>query len=134
VWTSDGQDGDGLGVYGQRFLANGNRLNGEFRVNTRTALDQYQPAVAGFDSGGFAVVWTSEGQDGDGLGVYGQLFGPDGVKVDAEFRANTTISKNQWQPAVTTLSTGALVAVWTWSGTDGSLQGIYGQRFSVNVP
>jgi alpha-tubulin suppressor-like RCC1 family protein len=131
AWVSDGQDGDGLGIYGQRFLSTGNRLGEEFRINTTTALDQSQPAVSGYDGGGFVVVWTSP--DGDGLGVFGQAFNSDSTPANGEFRANTTIVKTQWQPSVATLATGGFVAVWTWVSPEGSTQGIYGQRLSVDT-
>ena len=40
VWASQGQDGSGWGVYGQRYDVSGVALGGEFRVNTTTADDQ----------------------------------------------------------------------------------------------
>jgi serralysin len=39
-WSSDGQDGSGHGVYGQRFAADGTRAGNEFRVNEWTAGEQ----------------------------------------------------------------------------------------------
>src|SRR6185503_19108692 len=36
VRSNDGQDGDGFGIFGQRFDATGSRLGGEFRVNSFT--------------------------------------------------------------------------------------------------
>src|SRR5205823_125788 len=61
VWSSAGQDGDGWGVYGQRFDARGTALGGEFRVNSTTAGDQNRPAVAVAPDGSFVVVWQSQG-------------------------------------------------------------------------
>lgn len=36
TWTSSGQDGDGNGVYAQRYNASGIAQGAEFRVNTHT--------------------------------------------------------------------------------------------------
>ena len=63
----------------------------EFRVNTVTLKDQSLPAVAPLAAGGFVAAWTSNGEDGSGLGVYAQLYGALGEAVGGEFRVNTTI-------------------------------------------
>ena len=74
VWTSYGQDASSDGVYGQRFDSNGNRVGSEFRVNTWTTYGQGTPSVTSLLSGGFVVVWESQGHDGDGYGVFGRIF------------------------------------------------------------
>ncbi|MFP3387157.1 hypothetical protein, partial [Tritonibacter sp. SIMBA_163] len=74
-WQSQGQDGDELGVYGQRYDASGAPVGGEFRANTETANDQSWPDVAGLAGGGFVVVWQSILQDG---GIYGQRYDASG--------------------------------------------------------
>ncbi|RAU19968.1 RTX toxin, partial [Paramagnetospirillum kuznetsovii] len=51
TWQSYGQDGNGFGVYGQHFDANGSKIGGEFLINTTTASDQYQPSVTGLADG-----------------------------------------------------------------------------------
>jgi hypothetical protein len=73
AWTSNLQDGSGQGVYAQAYTNDGARVNAEFQVNTTTAADQNEPAVAAFGSGNFVVVWTSA-DDGGGRGVYRQRF------------------------------------------------------------
>ncbi len=180
VWQSDAQDGSGLGIYGQRYKANGGPLGAEFRinttvadaqslpsvagtsdggfvvawqsgavpdivaqrykanggkhggefvVNTRTAGAQIQPAVFGFDDGGFVVTWTS--RDASGLGVFGQIYLPTGLPMGGEFDVNTMTTNNQSQPALVASGDGNFVGVWTSRNQDGSLEGVYGQRFSA---
>ena len=46
VWTSLGQDGDGEGVYGQRFTSRGVRDGAEFLINQSTARNQSMPNIA----------------------------------------------------------------------------------------
>jgi hypothetical protein len=58
VWTSLGQDGSREGVFGQFVHEDGSPVGGEFRVNTTTAGQQMQPAVASDGTGQFLVVWT----------------------------------------------------------------------------
>ena len=58
IWTSLGQDGSREGVFGQFVHEDGSPVGGEFRVNTTTAGQQMQPAVASDGAGQFLVVWT----------------------------------------------------------------------------
>jgi len=81
VWQSENQDGSGWGIYGQRFNADGSRLDQEFRVNSSTLNQQEGASVSSLPDGGFVVVWMSLNQDGSSWGCYGQHFGRDGAKV-----------------------------------------------------
>lgn len=129
VWCSDGQDGDSGGVFGQRFLADGNASGPEFSVNTYVPGSQTQPSVASDSSGNFVVVWSSNNQDGSDWGVYGQRFSWDGMKRGLEFRVNTYTSGTQYQPSVAMSSTGEFVVVWTSVGQDLSGSAVIGQRY-----
>jgi hypothetical protein len=73
AWQSFGQDGDGDGVYAQGYVSNGSPVGSEFQVNTYTVSHQRYPSVAMDANGNFVVVWTSDGQDGDGHGVFKSL-------------------------------------------------------------
>jgi hypothetical protein len=71
TWT--GQDGDGGGVFGQRYDTLGNKLGGEFRVSSTATGDQGDSALAALVDGGYATAWTSAG-----AGVFGQRVDADG--------------------------------------------------------
>ncbi|UWQ90485.1 hypothetical protein K3727_17190 [Rhodobacteraceae bacterium M382] len=128
VWVSDGQDTSGKGVYGQRFSANGDRVGEEFRINTYTNNDQWQPAVSGFETGGFVVTWTSEGQDGSEGGVYAQRFDVDGEKLGVETRVSSPAVLDQSAPDVVTLPDGSYMIAWQAEDGDGD-RVIYAQAF-----
>jgi len=74
TWESNLQDGGGWGIYAQRYGAAGVAQGGEFLVNSATASDQSNPAVAMDAEGDFVVAWESNGQDGSGWGVFAQRF------------------------------------------------------------
>jgi hypothetical protein len=133
AWQSNLQDGSGLGVYAQRFRSTGVKNGGETRTNTMTVNDQWQPQVSAFGDGGFVVVWSSKGQDGSGQGVYAQAHKSTGVKANVEFLINTTTLNDQWQPGVAAGVAGEFMAAWTSKGQDGSLEGVFTQRFKVPV-
>ncbi len=85
VWNTEVQDGDGFGIFGQRFARDGSRVGSEFRLNLTTASSQYFPAIA--DTGrGLAAVWVSDDQDGFNEGIAGrrQEYVPAGLVVDAD--------------------------------------------------
>jgi hypothetical protein len=77
------------------------------------------------------VAWSSSGQDGSGHGVFAQGYVTSATPVFSEFRANTTVAQNQWQPAVAAFSSGQLVSAWTSANQDGAREGVYGQRFDL---
>jgi hypothetical protein len=76
TWTSTGQDGNGYGIYGQRFDASSSPLGSEFLINTTTSSDQSDPSVTALPDGGFVVTWTSIGQDGSAGGIFGRIYPP----------------------------------------------------------
>ena len=132
TWSSDGQDGSGWGVYGQRYSASGAAAGSEFRVNTFTSGTQANASVAALDDGGFVVTWLSFNQDGNGFGIYGQRYGVSGAAVGAEFRVNTFTGNNQELPSVIALDDGGFVVTWMSLLQDGSGNGIYGQRYDAS--
>jgi hypothetical protein len=131
VWSSQGQDGDGWGVYGQRYDVNGMPLGGEFQINATTAGDQNHPSVAVAADGSFLVVWQSQGQDGAGWGVYGQRYDASGNAVGGEFQVNTTTAGDQENPSVATDGQGDYTVTWQSQGQDGNGWGVFAQRYNA---
>jgi hypothetical protein len=132
IWKSDGQDGSSTGCYGQVYTADGSTVGSEFRANTYTSGSQSGPVVVSLTSGSFVVMWQSDGQDGSGVGVYGQVFSADGSPVGSEFRANTYTNSAQYFPSIAPLPDGGFVATWDSFGRDGSGLGVFGQLFSAD--
>jgi Ca2+-binding RTX toxin-like protein len=131
TWQSLSQDGSSWGVYGQRYTAVGAATGGEFRVNTTTSSEQADPSVAALSDGGWVVTWGSRNQDGSGWGIYGQRYTAGGATTGVEFRVNTTTSSDQYYPSVAALSDGGWVVTWMSYLQDGSVYGIYGQRYTA---
>jgi cysteine-rich repeat protein len=128
VWESTtGQDGDGYGVFGQRFTSGGDRAGTEFRVNAYTTGRQANRSAAFGADGSFFVVWES--QDGSGYGIFGRRYASGGDPLEDEFRVNVFTPGSQRDPAVTTLGGNGFVVVHS-DGADGSGYGVVGQRFA----
>ncbi len=134
VWQSDNQTGPaglaGRDVFGQRYLGSGQPLGSEFQVNAFTTDQQDDSRVVCHDSGAFVVVWESAGQDGDGNGVFGRVFGSSGTPQTGEFRLNNHTTLDQADPAVAWAGDGTLLAVWESLGQDGNSLAIVGRRFT----
>ena len=132
AWDSAEQDGSGRGIYAQRFDASGTALREEFRVNTCISDDQVWPSVAMSSDGSFVVAWHSNGQDGDGGGIFAQRFDETGSPIGTEFRINMYTTSNQRRPSAAMSPDGRFVVVWYSLGQDGDSNGVYGQRFNAD--
>jgi hypothetical protein len=130
VWTSDLQDGDAEGAFGQRFAASGAPVGGEFQVNTYTTADQRNPAVAMDHSADFVVVWESDGQDGSDAGIFARRYDSVGTPQGSELQVNTYTTAAQTAPVVAARPQGDFVVAWESDGQDGSSGGIFAQRFA----
>jgi hypothetical protein len=106
-------------------------LGPEFRVNAYTTGYQLVPALAAAAAGDFVVVWTGGAdQDGSTYGVFGQRYAAAGAPLGGEFRVNTYTTGYQFAAKVAVDPIGDFVIIWTSLGQDGSLHGIYGQRYA----
>jgi acetyltransferase-like isoleucine patch superfamily enzyme len=130
AWESRSQDGDGWGIFAQRFDRDGSVVEGEFEVNTYTPGDQRQPTVAMGPAGDFLVAWTSADQDGSGAGVFGQRFDSSGRRVGLEFLVNEHTPGAQRNPAAAIGPRGDAVVTWQSFGQDGSSDEVFGRRFA----
>ncbi len=127
TWNSNGQDGNGTGIYGQLFDNEANPIGTEFQINTYTTDFQNYPSVTS-DGKNYLVTWISYNQDGDNRGIYGQLIDNEGDFIRSEFQINSYIDGWQSDPSVTSDGTHYLVT-WCSSEQDGSYGGIFGQLY-----
>ena len=133
AWQSDAQDGDGDGVFAQRFGADGARRGDESRVNQTSEDSQARPALACTIAGDFVVAWQSRGQDGDGDGIFARRFTADGLPAGDEQRVNVETAGNQQFVALAALAGGGFIAAWeSRDGQDGDGAGIFARRLAAD--
>jgi hypothetical protein len=133
AWGSSYQDGSSYGVFGQRYDSNSSPVGPEFRVNSHTTSDQWNPSVAAAADGRFVVIWASLIQDGSGWGVFGQRYDANGTAVGPEFGVNSYTMNNQEIPSVAAAPDGRFVVTWASYTQDGSGDGVFGRRFHLDV-
>jgi Ca2+-binding RTX toxin-like protein len=134
TWMSIHQDGNSNGIYARRYDVSGAALSGEFRVNTTTISFQQFPDIEIAADGSFLIGWTSNDQDGSGLGVYAQRYNATGGRVGEEFLVNTETENRQSDPSIASDASGNVVIAWTSLEQDGSSLGVYAQRYKTVRP
>jgi len=126
VWQGVGA-GEFDGIFTRRFSATGQAIGGEVLVNSFTANEQAEPAIA-INSDDIALVtWSSRHQDGSDWGIYGQRFAADGSKLGAEFLINSTTEFSQSGSTVVD-SGDAFTVAWQSRNQDGDGWGIFAQQ------
>ena len=117
-------------IFAQRFDQDGNRIGQSFQVNVFDDGDQTEASVVVDGEGNFAVIWTSDGQDGDGAGIYMRRFNADGTAIDAmDVLVNDTTQGNQTRPTIAANDAGQIVIAWQ---TQGANAGIYANEFTIS--
>ncbi len=119
AWQSNLEDGGGFGIRAALFYQDCTQILVPFAVNTTTNLEQSQPRVA-FDAktGGFVIVWRSDGQDGSGFGIYAQRFDGLGAKVGSEWKINPVTFGEQSRPTVAIDKNGIATFAWQTASED----------------
>jgi Ca2+-binding RTX toxin-like protein len=142
IWTDrsgdegrpDLGDGDLASIKGQIFSGDGDKLGGEFLVNTTGAGYQDLASVTALPTGGFVVSWASSGPNStDANNVLAQVFDDSGSKVGAEFLVNSQSAGDQTRPDITSLAGGGFAISWSDSTADSSGYGVKAQVFG-SVP
>jgi hypothetical protein len=128
VWQDDVTDGSGFGISARRIDPTLSGALGVFRVNVQGTGDQEKPRLALFPGGGAAFVW--QGGSNGAQRIWARFLRADGTFVTNEVQANSWAQKQQTDPDVAVLTDGNAFITWASEGQDGSLQGVYGQRFS----
>lgn len=128
-------DSSRYSVRGQIYDDAGNRVGGEFLVNTTTTNDQGGPYVAALAGGGFVVAWMDNsfaGTDTSGWSIRAQLFDDSGARVGGEFEVNTSTIGHQESPRIIALPSGGFMIAWRDEFGDGSGYGIRAQMFHAS--
>jgi hypothetical protein len=121
-------DGNGWGIRGRRIYSDLSASRWTFPVNTITPGDQQNAKVAVLAKGGAAFAWQSS--TGTGNRIYVRFMTPSVTFTSPEIPASARAEGHQSDVAIAGLKDGSVVVVWAEWGRDGSMQGIFGQRFS----
>ena len=129
TWASWGQDGDGWGIFGQRFDANGMLDGGEFQVNTYFPGDQEVPTTLGLPTGSSVVFWEGLFVDSNNS-FTAQLYSAQGVPQGTNFALGNDVGISQRDGAFAAFPNGdVLIAFWS-GASDGDGAGVFVRRLA----
>lgn len=131
AWVANGQDGDGEGIFGQRFDETGNPEGAEFQINTYTTDEQSAPTISADNAGRFAVAWQSWEQDTSDYGIYCRLYDASGTPLGSDFRVNLYTPVEQSWPELAMEPSGNFFAIWQSDVLDGSGYGVFTNLFDT---
>jgi hypothetical protein len=134
VWQSAGAGGQETDIWARAYGPDGNPLAPEFLVNSHLPGCQAEPDVAAAPDGSFTVVWRSDGQDGDGGGIFAQRIAANGTLLGSEIQVNATITSEQRAPQVAHDASGNFVVAWESLGQDGEGWSVVARRFNSSGP
>ncbi|MGV3525072.1 MAG: hypothetical protein ACO1RX_12650 [Candidatus Sericytochromatia bacterium] len=131
TWASTGQDGDGSGIYAQRFDASGLPLGEEFQVNHTTTGQQVLPDVAADGDGNFVISWN--GLLGSDSSLFFQRFDAQGQRIGSETAVNPVSTQLLSAPHIAMDEQGNFVIAWDAAQLLNSLEtDVYAQRFDAD--
>ncbi|MBN1417757.1 MAG: hypothetical protein JXP34_03220 [Planctomycetes bacterium] len=110
AWTDAKRDGDGAGIFLQRFDAAGERLGDEIRVNETTGGDQITPDIASDPAGDLVVVWASRPPEETRGAILARRFDGNGDRIGGEFRVS--LSNDAETPRVAMAPEGGFAITW----------------------
>lgn len=130
AWQSFSQDGDGWGVVGRRFGADGAAAGAEVLINASTAGQQVAPALAVAEDGQWLAAWASS------TPALGWSTEVRSVEADDTLSDVTVINEQEpgvapVAPAITVNGEDAWV-VWSGAGADDA-DGVFSQTLAVTL-
>jgi len=130
-FSSHGNVGSGLNLWGRRFAADGTALGDEFTLpGTYQNGDQRVPRVAVDAAGRFVVVWQDDLADGDGTAIALRRFDSAGNPLGPDCLVNTTTAGNQSNPVVLADPDGSFLVAWEDRST--GLPRLRARRFAAD--
>jgi Ca2+-binding RTX toxin-like protein len=134
------------GIFGQRFDSAGNKLGGEFLVNTNTVDQQLSSSVTALAGGGFVVTWndglvaSAPGAPLPPRSVKAQIYDSAGVRVGGEIAIAGGDGVDRSGARIVALADGSFLATWTSAAGSNDARGQFfdasgnrlGSEFSVS--
>ncbi|WP_338086792.1 cadherin-like domain-containing protein [Magnetospirillum aberrantis] len=130
AWGSASQDNGTNGLYAQRYGVSGQKLGGEFRLNTTSSGSQNFVKLLKLDDGGFLATWRT---DVPGNWLIGQKFNAAGEMVDGEFRIDNGGSGVKQTSSLNRLADGNILIVWLSYGQDGDNYGVFARLYDPSL-
>jgi hypothetical protein len=129
AWSArDSADDLDAGIHARLFAADGTPLGPQFRASAAVRHGQRNPEVTALADGGFAIGWTSRGQDGE-VGVFARHYSAEGEPLTPERLVGTTTSHHDDHITLAAHGNGGYAAAWMTQGHPWSISYGIAARF-----
>ncbi len=139
IWDTfynlDDPDYSATSVVGQRYNANGQRVGGEFIIDSLNGTSASTARVTTLSNGGFAVAWefTNEGAIlGFQTDIYTRVYNADGTPRTGTIRVDTVASFAAVVPEIFATANGGFKVVFGVDRSTGLFEQVYSQQFSAS--
>jgi hypothetical protein len=132
VWDSDGDQGDGAGVFARVLDNSGTPVTPVLQVNITPRWYDFGtlPRVGMDDNGNFVVAWHNlVALD---WVVYARKFDALGNPLSTEFRVDTPLNPYQSTPATAMARDGKFVVIWRNNYATGNNEGMFARVFETD--
>ena len=99
-------------VFAQRYEPDGDRISGNFQVNTYNAFVQKNAEVAIDSDGKFFITWVDENEFGTDTNIRGRAYDAAGNALTGDFIVNTYTTGFQYNHSVAPDGNGGFVVAW----------------------
>ncbi len=99
-------------VFAQRYEPDGDRISGNFQVNTYNTAVQKNAEVAIDSDGKFFITWVDENELGNDTNIRGRAYDAAGNALTSDFIVNTYTTGFQYNHSVAADGNGGFVVVW----------------------
>jgi hypothetical protein len=137
AWESSGQDGNGYGVYAQRFDANGVKLGSEIHVSQATKGNQGDSSVGIAEDGSFAVAWIDDNRmnvPSSQPTVWVRQYRADGTPLRLpDLVADASASLNSGYTSLAMEPSGSFVVAWRGISPGTTHNYTFGRRYMMDT-
>lgn len=128
AWQDDSDANDTYQIHARGFNADGTQRFGRITVNSVSAGQQRNPAIAMDSTGAFVVAWEDD-QNNDGLSqILARAFHADGTQRLADFRVHAASGGHHIRPSISMAPDGGFAIAWQ---DDGDANGAYNIRARI---
>ena len=131
TWDNSVSGAPYLGVFGQRYAADGSRLGEQFQVHTGDGVGHGYPVAALAPDGSALVVWHGD-EVRRRREILGQFFDSAGRRRGGQFVVNARTDGDQSRPAIAAGADGGYLVAWQNRGDRDAPEGVRAQFFDAS--
>ncbi|MDX9720969.1 MAG: metallophosphoesterase [Myxococcota bacterium] len=131
VWEDDGDANGSYQIHARGFNADGSQRLARFTVNSISAGQQFEPAIAMNASGRFVIAWADDPENDGSFQVLVRGFNADGSQAFADRSVHDNVTGDRRAPAVAMDDAGNFVVAWADDSDGNGIYQIHARGFTA---